>query len=230
MRTEDLAALLLKGRIVDLSKKVTPGQAEGPVGAPMRKYEIEQFTFPPGELMHNIVMESHISTHVEAPSHFIPALYGRSAEDVSEVALHKFFGVGVLVNCKEMAPRTEIGPAILDRFGIREGDIVLVGNSPHKTENRPWLAVDGVEYLVQKKIKMIGFDDSVYVERPEVSRKYLDKYVVHDLMLSNGIPIIEQLAHLGDLAKERFLFFGFPARMGGLESFPIRAVAIEMAE
>ena len=35
-----------------------------------------------------------------------------------------------------------------------------------------------------------------------------------------------------DLSKKekRFLFFGFPAKMGGLESFPIRAVAIEGVE
>jgi kynurenine formamidase len=29
------------------------------------------------------------------------------------------------------------------------------------------------------------------------------------------------------LTKKRFLFFGFPAKMGGLEAFPIRAVPIE---
>ena len=46
-------------------------------------------------------------------------------------------------------------------------------------------------------------------------------------MLSNEIPIIEALTNLEELEKPRFLFFGFPAKMGGLESFPIRAVALE---
>ena len=32
--------------------------------------------------MHFIDMESHISTHVEAPSHFVPVLHGRPAHDV----------------------------------------------------------------------------------------------------------------------------------------------------
>ena len=230
MKLEEISAYLLKGRIVDLSKKVNPGGADGAVGAPRRKYEIEQFTFPPGELMHNIVMESHISTHVEAPSHFVPVLHGRDAEDVSEVALEKFFGMGMLINCKDMAPKTAMGPEILSQFDIRQGDIVLIGNSPHKGEDRPWLTPEGTEYIYNKKIKMIGFDDSVYVERPEVSRKYLDKYIVHDLFLSSGVPVIEQMAHLGDLRKPRFFFMGIPARMGGLESFPIRAVAIEDPE
>jgi kynurenine formamidase len=35
---------------------------------------------------------------------------------------------------------------------------------------------------------------------------------------------------LSELNKQRFLFLGIPAKMGGLESFPIRAVAIEGKE
>jgi len=46
-------------------------------------------------------------------------------------------------------------------------------------------------------------------------------------MLSNNIPIIERLANMAQLTKQRFFFFGFPASMGGIDSFPIRAVAIE---
>jgi kynurenine formamidase len=92
------------------------------------------------------------------------------------------------------------------------------------------LAKEGVEYLLQKKIKLVGVDDTVFPENPEFAGKNLNKYFTHDLMLSNEIPIIEGLANLGELKKQRFLFFGFPAKMGGLESFPIRAVAIEGIE
>ncbi len=231
MNLEEISAQLLKGRLVDLSKKVNPGGADGPLGAPKRKYEIELFTFPPGELMHNIVMESHISTHVEAPSHFVPVLHpGRDAEDVSEVALFKFFGMGTLLDCKNMPAKTQIGPAEIDKFDIRQGDIVLIGNSPHKAQERPWFTPEGTEHLFKKNLKMVGFDDSVYVERPEVSRVNLQGYIVHDLFLTAGVPVIEQLAHLGDLKKSRFFFMGIPARMGGLDSFPIRAMAVESPE
>jgi arylformamidase len=230
MRFEEIAAALLRGRIVDLSKKITPGGAEGAPGAAVRRYDIEKFIYPPGEIMHYISMESHISTHVEAPSHFIPALYGRPADDVSEVPLKSFFGMGVLLDCKDMAARTVIGPETIDRFGIQRDDIVLVGRSPHRGDDRPWLSVEGVRHLAAKKIKMIGFDDTVFVERPEVRGKSLPGYLVHDLMLTNGIPVIEQVAHLEDLKKSRFFFMGVPPRMGGLDSFPIRAMAIEETE
>ena len=83
MNIEDIATYLCQGEIVDLNKKVESGRASGPLDTGKRKYEIEVFAYPPGELMHNIEMESHISTHIEAPSHFVPARYGKSANDIS---------------------------------------------------------------------------------------------------------------------------------------------------
>lgn len=227
MKMEEVAAYLAKGRIVDLSKKVVPGKAEGPLDTGARRYEIQKFTYPPGELMHNIEMESHISTHVEAPSHYVPVRHEKNADDVSEVPLTRFFGPAVVVNCRNLPPKTRLEKEVLEKFPIQENDIVLVGNCPHPGENRCAMVKGGVEYLLQKKIKMLGFDDTVYVEDPQLRPKDLKTYFTHDLTLSNGIPVIEALANFGDLKKPRFLFFGFPAKMGGLESFPIRAVAIE---
>jgi len=227
MKLEDVAAYLTQGRIIDLSKKVTPGNAEGPLDTGKRKYEIQSFTFPPGEIMHTIEMESHISTHIEAPSHYVPVRHGRSANDVSEVALERFFGMAVLVVCQDLPPKTAIGKEILERFPIQENDIVLIGRCPHQKGDRCYLAKEGIEYLLQKKIKMVGVDDTVFPEDPQYAMKDLEKYFAHDYFLSNEIPIIEGLANLEGLRKARFLFFGFPAKMGGLESFPIRAVAIE---
>jgi kynurenine formamidase len=209
MRFEDVVEYFSQARIIDLSKKVTPGAAEGPLDTGQRKYEIKSL--------------SHISSHVEAPSHFVPVRHGRSADDVSEVPLTTWFGMAVLVDCKDLAPQTAIGKEILEKFQIRENDIVLF----HQGEDRCYLAEDGVQYLLEKKIKMVGVDDTVFPENPEFIGKDLNAYYTHDLMLSNDIPIIEGLANLGDLKEQRFLFFGFPAKMGGLESFPIRAVAIE---
>jgi kynurenine formamidase len=228
MKIEDVAAYLSQGRIIDLTKKVEPGKATGPLDTGARKYEIKVFTYPPGELMHNIEMESHISTHMEAPSHWVPARYGRDANDISELALTKFFGMAVLVDCKDLPPKTAIGEEILRKSPIEENDIVLIGRCPYQGEKRCYSVKEGVEYLLQKKIKMVGFDDSVCPENPIInSPPDINKFFTHDLMLSNDIPIIEGLTNLSELRKTRFLFFGFPAKMGGLESFPIRALAIE---
>ncbi len=228
MKLEEIYSSLAKGRIVDLSKKVMPGKAEGPLDTGARKYEIKSFAFPPGEIMHMIEMESHISTHIEAPCHYVPARYGRPAHDISEVELTRFFGMAVLVDCKGLPPKSPIGAKILEGASVQQGDIVLLGRSPHTGQDRCFLAKDGIEYLLGKKIKMVGVDDTVFPEDPKYAMRDLQKYFCHDLMLSNEIPIIEGLANLRELKKQRFLFFGFPAKMGALDSFPIRAVAIEL--
>lgn len=227
MNIEKIVTSLLNGRIIDLSKKVIPGKAEGPLDTGKRKYEITPFTFPPGEIMHNIHMESHISTHVEVPSHFIPSRYGRSAKDISEVSLIRFFGIATLVDCSNCVERSAIGAEVLSSFKIKANDIVLIGKCPHLGDKRNYLEKEGVEYLLDAKVKLVGFDDSVYPENPELKPKDLKTYFTHDLLLSNEIPIIEGLVNLGEIKKSQFLFFGFPANMGGLESFPIRALAIE---
>lgn len=227
MELEDLKTFLANAHVVDLSKKVSPGKAAGPFETGARLYQIEPFTYPPGELMHKISMESHISTHVEAPIHYVRPRYHREAKDISELPLSAFFGVAVLVDCHTFPPRTAIGKEILYRFPIMEKDIVLFGNSPHTTDDRCFLAREGVEYLVRKQIKMVGIDDTVYGENPEYRLKVFEKYYTHDLLLSNDIPLIEGLTNLGELTTQRFFFIAVPAKMGGLESFPVRAVAIE---
>lgn len=175
MKLEQVCRCLANGRIVDLTKKVSPGNAEGPAGTGKRKYEIREFRYPPGEIMHSIDMESHISTHVEAPSHFVPARHGTSAHDISEIALGRFFGMAVLVDCKDLAPKTPIGAAVLRQAQVRQDDIVLIGKCPHPGENRCYMAKDGVEYLLENKIKMVGVDDTVFPEDPLVLGKEIEK-------------------------------------------------------
>jgi len=65
MKIEVVVEYLSRARIIDLSKKVTPGKAEGPLDTGKRTYDMKPSPFPPGEIMHNIEMERHISTHLE---------------------------------------------------------------------------------------------------------------------------------------------------------------------
>jgi kynurenine formamidase len=159
--------------------------------------------------------------------HYVTARYGRKAEDISEVSLSHLFGPAVLVNCRNLSPKSPVTPDVLQGFPIQEGDIVLIGNAPPTEPERCHLVKASAEYLLHKKIKMVGVDDTVFPEDLKFIFKDFNSYFVHDLMLSHNIPIIEGLANLKELKRSRFLFFGFPAMMGGLESFPIRAVAFE---
>jgi arylformamidase len=214
-------------QIVDLSERVEPGKAFGPLND-KRRYDIRPFAFPPGETMHQIDMESHIGTHVEAPSHFMMARHGKKAKDVSELPLDSFMGEAVFINLSKCKPRQALTSEDMKKEGVRKGDIVLLGNSPYIGE-RPFVTAETTKWLAELGIKMIGFDRSVEIEPPH-EPKSLEKYFMHDRMLSNDIPMIECLANLDKLKKRRFFFLGVPAKMGGLDSFPIRAVALEPIE
>jgi len=49
---------------------------------------------------------------------------------------------------------------------------------------------------------------------------------VHLILLGQGIPIMEQVAHLESLPAPRFQIVGVPLRIRGATGSPIRAIAI----
>lgn len=220
------AAALAECRVVDLSKKIEPGKVFGPAGLGSRKYELKPFTFPPGEIMTEILMENHISTHVECPAHFLEPRHGRKGLDVSEMPLSAFFGPALFINLAESKPGQEITPEWVEQSGARPGDIVLFGNATHDGPNRPFLGAEVARYLAELPARMVGIDDSVYPENPKFLLKELNEYHIHDQLLSHDIPLIEGLANLRELPEGCFVFFGAPAAMGGCDSFPVRAFAL----
>ncbi len=209
-------------RLVDLSLKLEPGKEK-------RRLEIRRFRYEYGEFMHDIDTMSHIGTHVECPSHYVDARWSdRHGADISEVPLETFIGEAVFVDLSGKGPREAITPGDLEVAGIKKGDIVLMGNSHFTGEDRPYLSPEAAKWLAEKGVKMVGFDDSVSVEAPRV--KTLKDMATHENLLCNGIPIIEGLVNLKGLKKRRFIFIGLPVAIKGLDSFPIRAIALEPAE
>src|SRR5512142_600784 len=144
-----IVELLKKGRIVELNKGLEPGKEA-------RRMEIRRFRIYAGEFMHDIDTMSHIGTHAEAPSHFIPALpEGKEAPDIADLPPDAWWGEAVFVNLAKLSPKSKVTPELLKEKGIRKGDIVLIGNSPYKDDEKIsmtdaasiWLAELGIKLL-----------------------------------------------------------------------------------
>jgi len=223
---ERLAELLASCRVVDLSKKVEPGKVFGRQGRGPRKYHLTRFTYTPGEIMHVVEMETHISTHVESPLHFMGPAHGIRGKDISELPVESFFGPAVFVNLAGRPVNYEVRPEDVEAVGARPGDIILFGNSSQEGADLPFLGREVAEYLASLPARMVGIDDTVYPESPQVTGRHLDKYFLHDNLLSNEIPLIEGLANLDALTATRFVFFGVPPALNGCDAFPIRALAL----
>jgi kynurenine formamidase len=211
--------VLKKGRIVELNKVLEPGK-EG------RRLEIRKFRIFAGEFMHDIDTMSHIGTHAEAPSHFIPALPdGKDAPDIADFPPDAWWGEAVFVNLAKLPPKSKVTPELLKQEGIKKGDIVVMGNSPYsKDEEKIHMTDAAARWLVEAGIKLLAMDFSYSIEE---DFSELGKMRVHVDLMSRGIPLIEGLAHLDQLKEERFFFMGLPIRVKGCDAWPIRAIAIE---
>jgi arylformamidase len=111
---------------------------------------------------------------------------------------------------------------------IREGDMLLFNFNcsrfyyTERAHERPYIETEAVRWLaLEKKIGLIGSDAS------GIEVKGIPNQPNHQLLMENGIPIIEFAANLERLKKERFTLFVLALCIAGLDSCPVRLIAIE---
>ena len=175
-------------------------------------------------------MSTHIGTHIESPFHA-----HKKGLKVSDIGLDKLIGDGVLLDFTHKKPDEEITKEELMQYSkrIKEGSIVLFHTGRDKFfgdkikgHQRPYPTTDAVSWLVGKSISCVGIDcTGIEVKGPERSSQ-----PNHSLLFERGIPLIENLTNLGEINNENFKVFILPANISGLESFPVRVIAIEENE
>ena len=215
----NLVDILAKGRIVELNPVLVPGQED-------RRLEIRQFRIYAGEFMYDIDMMSHLGAHVESPAHYLPALEKPiPGKDISEYPPEKFWGEAVFVDLSELPPKGRVSPDFLKPFGIKKNDVVLMGNASYtKDEEKITMTDAGAVYMAEIGIKMLAMDTTFLIEE---FMDPLEAMRMHYELMTRDILVIERLANLSDLRERRSFFIGLPVRVRGLDSFPIRAIAIE---
>ncbi len=213
----NLVEAFKKARIVDLSKVCYPGKEE-------RRLEIRPYKVYAGEIMHEIDTMSHIGTHVEVPSHFIEPLFGTKCKDLADYPAEAWMGEAVFVDLSSLPPKAPVTPEFVQAFGVREGDIVIMGNSKHTGDDQNYLTNAAAKWMADINIKLLGLDTTFKIEE---FFEPLDAMKTHVYMMSKNIPLIEAMVNLDQLRERRFFFIGLPVAIAGLDAFPIRAVALE---
>ena len=166
-----------------------------------------------------IEIYAHTGSHVDAPYHFL-----EDGNTIDEIGLEKFFGEAVVLDFT--SEKDSIRKSGLEKFEkeIKEGIIILL-----KTKNKipktfdfgfTYLEKSGAEYLASKKVKAVALD-SLSIERNQPD------YGTHKELLSNAIPIFEGL-NLSKVKPGKYIFYGFPLRIGKCDGSPIRAVLVDM--
>src|SRR5277367_5509776 len=210
-----------------------------------------------GVMTHKITTIFHTSTHVNAPIHLIP-----QTAAVGDLALERFFGTGVVVSIKKKKWEL-IEPADLERAKpkIQPDDIVLINTGWHHkyADSKeyfgyaPGLSKRAAEWLVKKRVKLVGVDTAC-VDHPLATSlgphrngpqiKYLlpeykqatkreaiedfpEWNPAHRTLLEAGIPTIENVGgDIDALSGKRCTFQGFPWKWHEGDACVIRLVAL----
>lgn len=213
--------------IIDLSHRLVPGDER--FRLEIEKYFVDEYIpgykRKPDEwyIMEEVRLSSHIGTHIEAPFHHI-----ESGADVSRLNLSTFIGEACLVNIVGIGESEPICVEDLVTFDdlIKPGDIVLIRsdfskyfNTP-KYKNRPYFEKEAITWLADKQIKLLGIDFS------GIENKASDIQENHISLFKRNIPLIEDLNNLEAITRERFLFVCLPLFIEGLDSSPLRPIAL----
>jgi kynurenine formamidase len=86
-------------------------------------------------------------------------------------------------------------------------------------QDAPFLPADAVERLVEAGATLVGVDFGNVDDTADLARP------AHSGLLAAGIPIVENLANLGVLPADGFVFTAAPLAIVGGATFPVRAFA-----
>ena len=220
---------LRKARIVDLSHRLIPDKEEYHLRLKTHRtadlypqYKVDEGVW---YILQDIEMSSHCGTHIEFPYH-----HNQNGMDAASFPIERLIGEAVLLDFRHKKPGEAVTLDELKAFSdqIQEGDILLFNFDcarnyrTERSHDRPCIAHDAIRWLIfDRKISMIGSDAS------GIELKGAPNQPNHQALMENEIPIIEFAANLDQLKKDRFTLFVLALAVEGLDSCPVRLVAIE---
>ena len=208
-------------RIVDLTKPIVPGKMG-------RRCEIRiNHAERTDDYNCDVDIMSHLGTHVEAPRHF-----NLDWADVGQLPASTFMGRCVMLKITDVEPAGKISAAHMDAADagrVQDGDIVLVDTPYHlppftypEKEIRPYVNGEMAQWLVDKGVKCVGFSDGADIETnvPEFQD-------FHRVAMAHDVVFLEVLENFDQLETDVFFLIALPLPFKGLDSCPVRAIAIE---
>lgn len=219
-------------RIVDLSMPITTAH-------PRWKTEVT-FTgdLSAGDLAQvtTVKVSCHAFTHVDARRHMF--LDGATIE---ETPLERVVGDCAVIDLMDVTPNEAIGPArIAARAGhLRANDMVLFKTgwdrqrSPQTTAfwtEAPFVTREAAQWLWDKRITTVAWDfpqDYTIRLLLKGEARPLPEHVTHDILLRNGVTMIEYICNTSALVADRVLLCAAPLKIPTADGAPARVFAIE---
>ncbi len=192
-----------------------------------RSYEKE------GRQSTTYTISCHAYTHIDAPLH----MAGPQMKSITDFPVDFFVGEASLID----VPRGKCEPitaADLEKSGkhCADGDIVLIRTGwlekmygREEFADSPFLTADAAEWLVKLKARIAGYDfieDEIVRELSRTGSAPSAAFVVHLILLRNGVLNMEYVNNLSRITVPRFKIFAAPIKLSGFDGAPCRPVAV----
>ena len=178
----------------------------------------------------------HGFTHIDAPRHMLP-----EAPSTSDFRLESLVGVAAVIDLSGLDENTAISAESVAAAGahVRTGDRIIVKTAWDKRfsldtaefwTRAPYLTREACEWLAGHDPALVGFDFPQ--DRPirallDGGRPAMAEFVSHDVILRQGVPLIEYLCNLGAVRSARTEVYALPLKILGADGAPARVIAIE---
>ena len=214
-------------QVIDLSHPLRPGHEARTLE--ISQLEATQITGAPAEpgwyIMHRVVMDNHIGTHLEVPFHIL-----EEGADLAQIPAEQYIGPTVILDLRgygtgDGIPLEVVQSAAEKTGGIQQGDLVfcMTGWSDYYGSEQymspPFLAREAVQWIVGHGIKVLGIDTTGAMDPDSPDRWN------HLPIMEAGVVYIENLTNLAAVPKSRVLAAALPPAIEGLEGIPVRVVA-----
>lgn len=178
----------------------------------------------------------HGFSHVDAQAHILA-----EAPTIEHTPLDKVVGPCRVLNLRAAPDNAAIDAAMLAAAdpGGPEGEILLLStgwdrrrdyNSREFWTESPWLTRDAADYLATLKPRAIAFDFPqdfpirLLLDKIEVP---FEQHVTHDVLLRQGVTLIEYLINTSEIAGPRTFLCAAPLLIPNADGAPARIFAIE---
>lgn len=194
---------------------------------------VERFASMPDDPLNvtRIDLVVHVGTHLDAPVHFIP-----DGPAVHEIPIGRLCGHGVVLRL-DLEPLDLITPDHLAGLTSRHkpGGMLLLDSGwaarwgTPSYHQHPSFTVEAAQWIVDAGFTLIAIDfatpDLALSERPAEF-----DWPVHQVLLSNGVLIVEHLDAPTALVNSRVEVVVGAAKITGADGAPARVVAREIGD
>jgi arylformamidase len=178
----------------------------------------------------------HGFTHMDSPRHFFA-----DGKTTSDIPLETTVGKAAIVDLTPAAPDQAITAARLAAAAghVRPGDIVVIKScwerhrSPKTPEfwtEAPYVSREAAEWLLKRRPCAVVFDfPQDYTIRLLLKGEVrpVEEHVTHDVLLRNGVILIEYLSNTAALTSPRTFLCCLPLKVPDADGAPARVIALE---